>query len=76
MMDIKETNNFYQIKSDHYSSKDFIIASMINIGGFRIFIEFVNDLDEKLGLNFETINEATEWIEKGFWVKICVTVYK
>ena len=75
-MEIVETEHFYQIRTDDTRATDFIKGVMNELWGLMVQIRFVNTYDENLSITFSSISEAIEWLEKGFWVRITVTVLK
>lgn len=77
MMEIVETEHFYQIKATHYRSNDFIKHSLEHINALKVFVECTNDIGEKIGLEYDLIDDAIRFItETVSWTDLCVTVLK
>ena len=76
-MEIVETEHFYQIKATHYRSADFIKHSLEHINALKIFVECTNDLGEKIGLEYDLIEDVIKFITQTCsWTDLCVTVLK
>ena len=75
-MEIVETEHFYQLKAKEERAKGFIFKTLDELGGSFALIEVTNDIDEKLVINYDNLEDAKTFLEKFYHYDICVTVFK